>query len=334
MTSLSSVQAAARNQVPPRRVALAMLQLLGPEGPVVAACLSSETRRMLAGAAGLVHLDDPEVQSAFTALLDEVRRPSIAPLTDSDVSALIAEDGKAVTVKGAAETSLSIQTLRRLIPVLPPELGAELLRQAPNDAALELLKELPKEAAASLLLAIAANRRLPKLQRELLQRVVRRIDANAGSSEDTASLKRVARLIGSMGDSGETVLAAIGEADAECATAISDLRLRLVDVPRRLDEGGMREVLRRCNRDDLLLALRLLRTQDEEAFEVLLSMQSKRLSQQMREELELMPPQSRKALNEAQDRVLGQVLQMIDQGEITLLDPDTADSEAGGGDVL
>jgi len=314
--------------VPPRRLVLAMLQLLGPEGPIVAACLSPETRRRLAGSADLVHLDDPALQSAFGSLLEEVRRPAIDPLSDGDVAALIAANDMPAEPGRSPEPSPSLAVLRRLLPSVPLEIGAELLRRAPADEAPQLLKELPRERAAELLLSIAANRRLPKLQQAFVERVTRRMGSAAPAEHQSGPVKQAARLIASMGDAGEPVLAEIEAADRDRARAIAEYRLRLVDIPERLDETGMREVMRRCDRQDLLLVLRLLKSLDPGGFETLISMQSKRLAQQMREEIGEMDPQPRKALMEAHDRVIGHVLAMIDRGEIELRE--MTDGRQGG----
>jgi flagellar motor switch protein FliG len=82
-----------------------------------------------------------------------------------------------------------------------------------------------------------------------------------------------------------------------------------------LDDRALQMVLREVDAKDLGLAMRGASTEVQEK---ILSNMSQRGAEMLREEMEYMPPQRRKVVEEAQSKIVGIVRKLDDAGELVI----------------
>ncbi|WP_210493814.1 flagellar motor switch protein FliG [Patulibacter sp. SYSU D01012] len=119
------------------------------------------------------------------------------------------------------------------------------------------------------------------------------------------------------------VLDALADADPDIAEEVRRLLFVFEDVA-ALDDRSIQLVLRDVEQRDLALALRGV---DDAVREKILGNLSQRGAQMLREEMEFMPPQLKRVVEEAQGRIVAVVRRLEESGQLVL-------SRGGGDDVV
>ncbi len=183
--------------------------------------------------------------------------------------------------------------------------------------AAQVLSCLPEEQQADIALRIARMGETPPDVVREIENVMRRKLETVVQQEYQAAggVKSLAEILNHTDRPTErNVLDTLGTEDGELAEEVRRLLFVFEDVA-RLDDRSIQLVLREVDQRDLALALRGV---EEEVKERLLTNMSERGAQMLREEMEFMPPQKKRVVEEAQGRIVGVVRRLEDAGTLVI----------------
>jgi flagellar motor switch protein FliG len=183
---------------------------------------------------------------------------------------------------------------------------------------------LPPELQADVAVRIATmGQTSPEVVKEVarvmegkLETVLQREWAAAGGVRSLAAILNAANRT-----TERNILDHLTENDGDLAEEVRRLLFVFEDVM-KLDDRAIQLVLREVDSKDLALAMR---GSTPDVQEKILSNMSSRGSEMLREEMEFMPPQRRRVVEEAQTKIVAIVRKLEDAGEIVI-------ARGGGGD--
>jgi flagellar motor switch protein FliG len=204
------------------------------------------------------------------------------------------------------------QTVALVIANLPTrELSAKVIQLMKPDEQAEVALRIATMGKTSpdIVKEVAA------VMREKLQSVIHHEYAASGGAEALADILNSA-------DRGteRNILEHLSDKDAELADQVRALLFTFEDLL-QLDDRSVQLVLKNVDTKDLALALR---GSTEEVKHWILANMSERGGELLKEEIEYMPPQRRRVVEEAQSKIVGVVRKLEDSGEIIIA--------RGGGD--
>jgi len=120
-----------------------------------------------------------------------------------------------------------------------------------------------------------------------------------------------------------TILDTLAEQDPELAEEIKKRMFVFEDIV-TLDNRAIQLVIRDCDNDDLLLALKVA---SDEVKEVIFKNMSKRMSETFKQEMEIMGPVRLRDVEEAQSRIVSVIRRLEESGEIVI-------ARGGGDDII
>jgi flagellar motor switch protein FliG len=185
------------------------------------------------------------------------------------------------------------------------------------DLAANVLQLLPAEQQADVAIRLALMgqtspevvREVGKVMEERLETVLQHEFAEAGGVQQLAQiLNATERGI------EKNILKALSAENQELAEEVRSLLFIFEDIM-RLDDRSIQLILKEVDSKDLALALR---GSSEEVTKKILTNMSSRGAELLREEMEYMPPQRRRVIEEAQAKVVAVVRRLEDAGTIFL----------------
>ena len=198
-----------------------------------------------------------------------------------------------------------------------PQTIALVLTNLPDELSAKVLEQLPAEAQSEIAACIARMTHVsPDVVKEVaavmeakLEVVVRHEVAQAGG------VRSLAQILSSSDRTTErNVLEALERESPELAEAVRALLFVFEDLM-KLDDRAIQLVLKEVEAKDLALALRGTSPSVQER---IMANMSTRAAEMLREEMEYMPPQRRRAVEEAQAKIVGAVRRLEDAGAITI----------------
>lgn len=223
----------------------------------------------------------------------------------------------------------------------PPEQICTLLKdEAPQTIALviaslwpsvagQVLTHLPPEQQSEIAVRIATMRETnPGVIGAIDQGLRQKVSAiSTAEFHSPGGVDSLADIINNAGRSTERhVIEALAQANPELADEVR-MKLFTFEDLSVLEDRDMQLILREVEGKDLVLALRGVPADLVDKF---LSNMSERAAQTLREDMEVMPPQRRAAVEEAQGKIVAIVRRLDEEGTIVL----PRGEEDGGGDVL
>jgi flagellar motor switch protein FliG len=147
------------------------------------------------------------------------------------------------------------------------------------------------------------------VMKDRLQTILQQEYAVAGGVQSLADILNSA-------DRGteRNILDYLTEEDEQLADEVRSLLFTFEDIL-QLDERSLQMVLKEVDSKDLALALR---GSSEDVKDWVMQNMSSRGSEMLKEEMEYMPPQRRRVVEEAQSKVVAVVRRLEDAGEITI----------------
>jgi flagellar motor switch protein FliG len=142
-----------------------------------------------------------------------------------------------------------------------------------------------------------------------LETVIQREYAASGGVRSLASI-----LNSSNRATERNILDHLGEQDTDLAEEVRRLLFVFEDIL-KLDDRAIQLVLREVDSKDLALAMR---GSTVDVQEKILANMSQRGAEMLREEMEFMPPQRRRVVEEAQTKIVAVVRRLEDAGEIVI----------------
>jgi flagellar motor switch protein FliG len=199
-----------------------------------------------------------------------------------------------------------------------PQTIALVVAQLPTTAlAAKVMEMFSPEIQADVATRIAMMRQTsPEVVKEVahvmeskLEMVLQREYAAAGGVRSLASI-----LNSSNRATERNILDHLQEADGELAEEVRRLLFVFEDIL-KLDDRAIQLVLREVDSKDLALAMRGSKS---DVHEKILGNMSQRGAEMLREEIEFMPPQRRRVVEEAQTKIVAVVRRLEDSGEIVI----------------
>jgi flagellar motor switch protein FliG len=198
-----------------------------------------------------------------------------------------------------------------------PQLVAAILSQIPTDKAVAVLEQLPEENRAGVLERLGKMTEVPAglleevaatLSNELPQAGTEALISVDGIAKSAALVRRMNR------ETGEMILGNLAEDDADLATEIRRAMYSFEDLG-MLDQKAMRALLESVPSDKLVLSLK---TASDKLKEKIFSSMSKRASDRLREDLEILGGVRLTDVEAAQREIVEQALMLAAEGVITL----------------
>lgn len=186
-----------------------------------------------------------------------------------------------------------------------------------NDLAASVLQLLPNEQQADVAIRLALmGQTSPEVVREVGKVMEERLETVLGHEyAEAGGVQQLAQILNATERGIEkNILKALAAENQELAEEVRGLLFIFEDLL-RLDDRSIQLVLKEVDQKDLAVALR---GSSEEVRGKLLGNMSQRGADLLREEMEFMPPQRRRVIEEAQSKVVGVVRRLEDAGAIFL----------------
>lgn len=197
------------------------------------------------------------------------------------------------------------QTIALILAHLSPEQAAMMLEDFSGPMQTEITKRMStlKSVPQEFLEDVAET-----LEKEIVTGNV--IDQQVGG------IKVMSEILNRMNrDSESAILSALDDEDAELAAQLRGLMFTFEDVL-KLDDKSLQELLREISSEDLAKALKLV---DETAREKIYKNMSKRGTQMLKEDIEMMPPVRLSEVEASQREILDVTKRLESEGKILIL---------------
>ena len=198
-----------------------------------------------------------------------------------------------------------------------PQTAAIILAHLEPEVASQTVKEIPENKRMEIVHRLATLERVsPQVLRELDDALKTEFQYFGNLSGNKLGGKEVAaRLIGAMDKNTESmILSSMEEIDPDMANKIRELRFTFEDI-QKIDDEGIRLVLRDVSSDDLLVALK---TASDELKIKIFSNMSDRAANMLHEDLELLGPTKISAVEKAQQKIVSICKDLEESGAIVM----------------
>jgi flagellar motor switch protein FliG len=199
----------------------------------------------------------------------------------------------------------SPQTVALTVANLHPALGAQVLGCLPADEQPDIAMRIARMGESR-----------PEVIKEVES--VMRAKLSSVISSEYSSSGGVDSLVGILNQSDRpterNILESLGQADAELAEEIR-MRLFVFEDIVKLDDRSVQLLLKEVDTKDLALALRGV---PEEVNAKVVSNMSQRGAEMLQEEIQFMPPQPRRLVEEAQGRIVAVLRRLEEAGTLTI----------------
>jgi len=259
----------------------------------------------------------PGLEGAMALLGDHLDAQARAALTPAEDPSGTADPWAQLARRPAAE-------LAALLAGETPQVTALALACLPAAAGAELLAQLPAEAARAA--TLAAGRAGP-VAAETLERAGAALLARAEAAADRGALPGTpAERIGAVlnfapGETRGALLDGLEAADAELAEQVRAVMFTFEDIPDRVEPREVPRIVREIDPETLPRALAGARAASPEVTDFILANLGKRLSEQLKEEVNEIGEVSRRDADAAMNAVIAAIKALEEAGEITLIAP-------------
>ncbi len=277
------------------------------------------------------------IAAAQEFIADVLRRQEELPAGPAEASRLLAEiadKARAERVMAAvAPTSANVSDLWRRAAALPVERIVEFLRDQRLQTAAAILSNLPAAPAAAVLAAapidfskqlaaaVARQQKPDDATNEAIARAVEKALLNAPpppSATPAASGLFIDMLDFLPAALRDGLIEHIAASDEAMAAAIRGTLLTFQILPERLNEGAVAALLRAAERAVLMQAMKHGEKNAAATKEFLLANMSKRMADQLRDELAALSPPSEAEGESAQRAIIGVLKALEKSGEIKI----------------
>jgi flagellar motor switch protein FliG len=197
-----------------------------------------------------------------------------------------------------------------------PQTIAMILAHLPKDIAAGVLAGLPDDKKGDIAIRIAQLGQVPKdIIREVDNTLRNEIRQMGASGEDVGGVQTLVDILNNLDRaSEEIILETIEEEHAEMATEIRSMMFVFEDLA-KVDDRGMREVLKKVENQQLVLAMK---TASEAMKQKILGNLSARAAEMLMEDLEVMGPVRLTEVEEAQQTIIRAAKELEADGTIVM----------------
>ncbi len=205
-----------------------------------------------------------------------------------------------------------------------PQTVGLILSQLDPAQASGILALLPERMQADVAFRIATMENItPAVLKEIEEALETSLKDILGGNKDVGGPKVVADILNLTGSSVEkNVLDQMDGQDPEVAEAVRNLMFTFADIG-KLSDREMQILLKEVDQKDLVVALK---TTEEEMKNKILGNMSERVRGFITEEMEFLGPMRLSEVEEVQLRIVQQVRQLEEQGQVTIVKGDADDS--------
>jgi flagellar motor switch protein FliG len=326
-----------------RRKAAVLLISLGPEraASILEHLDDDEVEEISREMAAIKQVDPQTSQSVLDALAEEVTAPAQAVIGGLDYTYEVLEKRfgrqRAQEVVDALSGKLSHKPFDFLRRTPPEQVAAFLQEEAPQTIAIVLaslpssiaakvLAELPKENQGEVALRIATmSETNPLVVRDLESALKEKLSAILDQElVGAGGVQSLAEILNQAGRSTERhIIQAMSEADQVLAEEVRQRIFTFDDIV-TLSDRDIQILLRDVDQKDLAIALRGV---GDAVKDKLLNNLSSRGAEMLREDMEVMPPQRKAVVDEAQSKIVRAARMLDDAGTITIRTSDDGEDE-------
>jgi flagellar motor switch protein FliG len=186
-----------------------------------------------------------------------------------------------------------------------------------------ILAQLPERMQADVAYRLATMENItPNVIKEIEEALEASLRDMLGGDQDVGGPKVVADILNLTGSSVEkSVLDQMDGQDPEVAEAVRNLMFVFGDIA-KLTDREIQTLLREVDQKDLVVALK---SAEDELKEKILGNMSERVRTFVTEEMEFQGPMRLSEVEEVQLRIVQQVRQLEEQGQVTIVSGDTDD---------
>jgi flagellar motor switch protein FliG len=210
-----------------------------------------------------------------------------------------------------------------------PQTVAVILSRLRSDKAAATLVAMPQEAAREIVLRLAHMREVDReVIKELQSSVLQEFLARAGRDEAVAQSRGViASMFSEMpAEQAEAFMSLLREESPEVAEAVQKDMFRFEDIPAKVKPAALQLVIRHCDQETLVLALRLAAQKDSRLADYFMENMSKRAAEQLKEEIAALGAVRAKDAQRAQAEIIRLIQELARKGEIGLVGKGDEDS--------
>jgi flagellar motor switch protein FliG len=198
---------------------------------------------------------------------------------------------------------------------------AVILSRLRPDKAAAVLMLMPDDAAREIILRLAHMRQVDQTVIEELQSsVLHDFLARAGQDEAAGRTRgMIASMLSEMpAERAETFIGFLQQASPEVAEAVEKGMFRFRDISAKLTATALQVVIRNCDKETLMLALRLAAQEQPELASYFMENMSKRAAEQLKEDMEGLGAVRVKDAQRAQAEIIRLIQELARRGEIVL----------------
>ncbi|KRG13483.1 flagellar motor switch protein FliG [Lederbergia galactosidilytica] len=206
------------------------------------------------------------------------------------------------------------QTIALILSYLDPEKAGQILSELPQNVQMDIAKRIA-----------VMDRTSPEVISEVEAILERKLSTTVTQDyTETGGIEAVVDVLNGVDRSTEkTILDALSIEDPNLAEEIKKRMFVFEDIV-TLDNRSIQRVIRECENEDLLLALKI---SSEEVKEIIYRNMSTRMVETIKEEMEFMGPVRLRDVEEAQSKIVGIIRRLEDAGEIIV-------ARGGGDDII
>jgi len=215
----------------------------------------------------------------------------------------------------------------RLLPVLEQEsveISAVLLSKLKVSKAAELLGKLPGKRARQIAYAMSLTGAVsPEVVEKIGRSIAEQLDAQPATAFAEGPVERVGAILNfSPAATRDEVLEGLEQEDATFAREVRKAIFTFANIPKRIDPRDVPKITRGLDQAQLITALAAATGPLEEARDFILSAMSKRMAEQLREEMENLGSVKAADGEAAMNAVVSAIRELESAGEILLIAED------------
>ncbi len=222
-------------------------------------------------------------------------------------------------------SALEADVLRKILVQETPQVCAIALSKIPASLAAQILSSMdPEQANAAAFAALKAER----IDQETITYIGNAIEASAAKFADKGALAgtpvdRVGAILNfAPGTAREDLLKSLETANADLAEQVRRVMFTFADIPDRVEIKDVPKLVRAVDNDTLVTALAGAMISEKDAADFILANMSKRLSEQLSDEVKELGDVKPKDADAAMSAVIQGIRQLEATGELTLVSPE------------
>ncbi|MBF0101754.1 MAG: flagellar motor switch protein FliG [Desulfobacterales bacterium] len=245
-------------------------------------------------------------------------RRTLERALDSDAAETIFSDLDAAKREIPFDWSrkVDVSTLSNYISTEHPQTIAMILAHLPSDIGAEVIMTLPEEKRGDIAMRIAHLGQVPdEIVRDVDTALRSELSRMSGSGGKVGGLQVLVDIMNSVDKATEeVVMEFIGNENPDMATDIRSMMFVFEDLI-RVDDRGMREILKKVETPQLTLALK---TASEEMKQKIMGNLSQRAAEMILEDLAVMGPVKLSEVEEAQQAIINAAKELEADGTLSL----------------